>query len=359
MHNAEAKKKKSGSRPNLVAITMGCPVGIGPEIILRLLKKRKTAAGYLPVVVGDIGILQRSAAELRISIEIVAWQPGDPVEAEKIQVIEPQRSKGYGLQAESLHWGRPDKETGQAAEAYIKEAVRLVRMGELDAMVTCPIAKYAMQLAGCKFPGHTEMLASLCGAENFGMMMAGDRLKVALVTIHSPMARVAEQLNQAEIRRIINLTGATLVNDFALARPRIAVAGFNPHAGESGMFGEEECKIIGPAVAAAVSEKWELTGPLPPDTVFRMALDKKFDAVVAMYHDQGLIPFKLVHFDDGVNITMGLPIIRTSVDHGTAFDIAGKGLASESSLEAAFCMATEIIGNRKGHGQKARGCRQN
>jgi len=347
MHNTANTDNRFGSRPGLVAITMGCPVGIGPEIILRFLAKRKTLKPYLPVVVGDIGVLQRCAAELRISITIKAWQPGDPVDVEKIQVIEPPRSGGYGLQSESLAWGVPGRETGHAAASYIMEAVRLVLRGEMDAIVTCPIAKYAMQLAGYKFPGHTEMLASLCHTQNFGMMMAGSRLKVSLVTIHTPLARVPEQLNQAEILRIINLTGETLVRDFAVARPRIAVAGFNPHGGESGLFGAEEETIIKPAVAASLSPNWDLAGPLPPDTVFKMALDNKFDAVVAMYHDQGLIPFKLVHFEDGVNFTMGLPIIRTSVDHGTAFDIAGKGLASDSSLEAAFFMAVQIIGNRK------------
>lgn len=347
MHNADIMNKiSSNRRPKLVAITMGCPVGIGPEIILRFLTKRKTVEQYLPVVVGDIGVLQRCAAELQISVGISAWQPGDPVDVEKIQVIEPKRSAGYELQPESLSWGVPGKETGQAAAAYIIEAVSLITHGDLDAMVTCPISKYAIHLAGYKFPGHTEMLASLCDAQNFGMMMAGNRLKVSLVTIHTPLSRVAEQLDQAEVKRIINLTGETLLKDFALERPRIAVAGFNPHAGESALFGLEETKIIEPAVAGSVSEKWELTGPLPPDTVFKLAFDNKFDAVVAMYHDQGLIPFKLVHFEDGVNLTMGLPIIRTSVDHGTAYDIAGKGLASDSSLEAAFLMATQIIGNR-------------
>ena len=347
MHTADTTNNNSPNRPNLVAITMGCPVGIGPEIILRFLTKKKSVEQYLPIVVGDRGVLQRCAKELQISVDISAWQPGDPVDVEKIQVFEPKKSEEYELQPESLSWGVPGKETGHAAAAYIMEAVRLITHGELDAMVTCPIAKYAIQLAGYKFPGHTEMLASLCDVQNFGMMMAGNRLKVSLVTIHTPLSKVAEQLDQADVRRIINLTGETLLKDFAFAKPRIAVAGFNPHAGESGLFGHEETEIIVPAVAGSVSEKWELAGPLPPDTVFKMAFDNKFDAVVAMYHDQGLIPFKLVHFEDGVNLTMGLPIIRTSVDHGTAYDIAGKGLASDSSLEAAFFLATQIIGNRK------------
>jgi 4-hydroxythreonine-4-phosphate dehydrogenase len=347
MHKAGTAKNTSPRESHLVAITMGCPVGIGPEIILRFLANEKLPEYFLPIVVGDIGVLRRCAKELQISIEVIAWQPGEKVDVEKIQVIEPKSDEDYVLQPESLQWGVPSKETGHAAVAYIMEAVRLIDQGHFDAMVTCPIAKYAMQLAGYKFPGHTELLASLCEEQNFGMMMAGDRLRVSLVTIHTPMAKVAEQLDQAEVMRIINLTGETLVKDFGIDKPRIAVAGFNPHGGESGLFGEQEEKIIKPAVAGSFSKNWGIVGPLPPDTVFKMAFDNRYDAVVAMYHDQGLIPFKLVHFEDGVNLTMGLPIIRTSVDHGTAYDIAGKGRASFSSLEAAFNLATHIISNRK------------
>ena len=349
MAMSEKARNISAGRSNFVAITMGCPVGIGPEIILRFLAKRKFSGHYMPVVVGDIGVLQRCARELQLSMEIIAWQPGSPIDMEKIYVIEPQGSAGYALESESLRWGIPSRETGRAAAAYITEAVRLITRGDLAALVTCPIAKHAMKMAGYDFPGHTEMLASLCKTRNFGMMMAGSRLRVSLVTIHRPLAKVAAELNRAEIKRIINLTGETLIRDFGMIKPRIAVAGFNPHGGEAGLFGAEERTVIEPAVKGALSEKWELAGPLPPDTVFKMAFDRRYDAVVAMYHDQGLIPFKLVHFDDGVNLTMGLPIIRTSVDHGTAYDIAGKGIANDSSLEAAFQMATEIIANREKH----------
>jgi 4-hydroxythreonine-4-phosphate dehydrogenase len=348
MQNMQNAKGTFSSRAGLIGITMGCPVGIGPEIILKFVSKKKAFDQFLPIVVGDIDLLSRSAKELQADIEIVPWQPGDPVNVEKLHVIEPEASGGYLLHAESLHWGEPGKETGHAAAAYITKAVQLINQGVLDAMVTCPISKYAMQLAGYKFPGHTEMLASLCNTGNYGMMMAGKRLKVSLVTIHTPLAKVPEQLSEDEIIRIIHLTGATLVRDFGILKPRIAVAGLNPHSGEAGLFGEEENRVIEPAISGAASEKWEVFGPLPPDTVFRKAMDNDYDAVVAMYHDQGLIPFKLMHFEDGVNLTMGLPIIRTSVDHGTAYDIAGKGLASASSLEASFAMAAQISVNRKG-----------
>jgi len=345
-------KNISAGKPVLVGITMGCPVGIGPEIILRFAAKKKKLGQLFPIILGDVNVLSRCANEMQVNIDTVPWQPGDPFDADKLQVIEPDASQDYSLDVDNMQWGKPSKETGHAAVAYITSAVQLIKQGELDAMVTCPIAKYAIQLAGYSFPGHTEMLASLCNTENYGMMMAGKRLRVSLVTIHTPLSKVPGQITQDEIIRIIHLTADTLVRDFGISRPRIAVAGLNPHSGESGIFGEEEIRVIGPAVSGAASEKYEVAGPLPSDTVFNKAMDNKYDAVVAMYHDQGLIPFKLVHFDDGVNLTMGLPIIRTSVDHGTAYDIAGKGLASPSSLEASFAMAAQIIANRENYQKK-------
>ncbi len=340
------KNVPSGAPP-VVAITMGCPVGIGPEIILRFLAEERQSLPFRPVVIGEIGVLQRCARELRFRTDITAWQPGDPVAPGTIGVREPRKRAGIRLQAEKLQWGVPTADTGAAAGACIEEAVQLLATEKLAAMVTCPVSKHALQLGGYPFPGHTEMLASLCGTENFGMMMAGSRLRVSLVTIHTPLAKVVEQLSRAEIRRIVALTGETLQRDFGIARPRIAVAGLNPHGGESGLFGAEEKTVIEPALRGVGSAGWEVTGPLPPDTVFKMALDGMFDAVVAMYHDQGLIPFKLVHFADGVNLTMGLPIVRTSVDHGTAYDIAGQGKASASSLEAACAMAARIVAARQ------------
>lgn len=331
----------------MIGITMGCPVGIGPEIILRLLTEEKQPPPFQSIVIGEISILQRCAAELRIRADFTAWQPGDLLAPGTIGVHAPRKRGGPRLQAEKLQWGLPTEETGAAAGICIEEAVQLLTSGELAAMVTCPVSKHALQLGGYPFPGHTEMLASLCGTENFGMMMAGSRLRVSLVTIHTPLAAVAEQLGRAEIRRIVALTGETLQYDFGIARPRIAVAGLNPHGGESGLFGAEEKTVIEPALRGAGKEGWKVTGPLPPDTVFKMALDGRFDAVVAMYHDQGLIPFKLIHFADGVNLTMGLPIIRTSVDHGTAYDIAGQGKASASSLMAACEMAARVVAARQ------------
>jgi len=245
-----------------------------------------------------------------------------------------------------MQWGKPDIRTGKAMAGYIEEGVRLVQDGTLSAMVTCPITKSALKLAGYDYPGHTEMLAHLIGSRQHLMIMAGKRLNVALVTIHEPISRIAGLLTVEKVTECIRLTAQALRNDFGLDKPRIAVAALNPHAGEQGMFGEEEVTVISPAVAACSSEG-SISGPWPPDTVFHRALAGDFDAVIAMYHDQGLIPFKLVHFSDGVNVTLGLPIVRTSVDHGTAYDIAGQGRADCSSLRAAFELAAEIAYNRK------------
>ena len=352
MQQQEGAGKMNTSGQGLIGITMGCPVGIGPEIILRFFADLKAQCPYIPVVIGDMGQLKRCARELQIGIDIVPWLNDAPVDAGKLLVFEPAAGDGYLVDSALWSWGKPNRETGRAALVYITEAVRLIRQGTLDGMVTGPIAKHAIQSAGCSFPGHTEMLASLCGVKNYGMMMAGERLKVSLVTIHIPFAQVSAKLTRMEILRVINLTGETLSRDFGLPRPRIAVAGLNPHSGESGLFGEEEIKVIGPAVREAATGKWQVSGPYPPDTVFMKALAGNYDAVVAMYHDQGLIPFKLIHFEDGVNLTMGLPIVRTSVDHGTAYDIAGRGVASASSLAAAFFMASDIIDNRKTNSQQ-------
>jgi 4-hydroxythreonine-4-phosphate dehydrogenase len=191
------------------------------------------------------------------------------------------------------------------------------------------------------------MLADLCKTDRFAMMMAGNRLRVTLVTIHESIRRIPELLSQEKIISLIEMTGNSLKDDFNILKPTIAVAGLNPHAGEAGIFGNEEQEIIQPAVARARKSGWDVYGPFPPDTVFNKAVHGMYDAVVCMYHDQGLIPFKLLHFEDGVNVTIGLPIIRTSVDHGTAYDIAGKGIASSASLIAAYKMAADIFENKK------------
>ncbi|MEN8143257.1 MAG: 4-hydroxythreonine-4-phosphate dehydrogenase PdxA, partial [Thermodesulfobacteriota bacterium] len=245
-----------------------------------------------------------------------------------------------------LRWGEPDVETGRAMAGYIEKAVRLADQGVVAGIVTCPITKLALAMAGYKYPGHTEMLASLTGSSEYAMMMAGSRLKVTLVSIHVALAEVAKRINIDNIFGMIDITARALQEDFGLAEPRLAVAGLNPHAGEGKMFGDEEERLISPAISRARQEGWQVSGPFPPDTVFNKAAAGEYDVVVCMYHDQGLIPFKLLHFEDGVNVTLGLPIIRTSVDHGTAYDIAGRGKANAASLTAAYGLAGKIADNR-------------
>jgi len=325
-----------------IGITMGCPVGIGPEIVLRFLAEYPGDALVRPVVLGDPGVLRRCAADLGLAGRVVAWQPDTPVRPGEVPVLPLSE-----LAVADCCWGAPNARTGKAMARYIEEAVRLIGVGALSGMVTCPITKTALKAAGYTYPGHTEMLAALTGTDDFAMMLAGDRLRVTLVTIHRPLAEVAGALSVEAVARLVRITGQSLRRDFGLAAPRLAVAGLNPHAGEGGMFGDEEERLIAPAVARATGEGWQVTGPLPPDTVFFKAAQGEFDAVVCMYHDQGLIPFKLLHFADGVNITLGLPIVRTSVDHGTAYDIAGQGLASPVSLAAAFRLAADIAVNRR------------
>ena len=330
-----------GTTARLIGITMGCPVGVGPEIVLRCLAAPPNLGGFQPVVLGDPGVLSRCSLQLGLAARIVQWQPGRPVVPGTVAVL-PLSELGVS----DCQWGRPTALTGKAMARYIEEAVRLIGEGELSGMVTCPITKTALKAAGYTYPGHTEMLAALTGVDDFAMMLAGDRLRVTLVTIHRPLAEVAGALTTEAVGRLIDITGQALRRDFGLAAPRLAVAGLNPHAGEGGMFGDEEERLIAPAVAAAKGRGWQVAGPFPPDTVFFKAARGEFDAVVCMYHDQGLIPFKLLHFEDGVNVTLGLPLVRTSVDHGTAYDIAGKGLASPASLTAACGLAAEIVTNR-------------
>ncbi len=323
-----------------IGITMGCPVGVGPEIIVRFLSERSRHDGFCPVVLGDATVLERCVRENGSDVGIVPWEPGKRYEESAINVL------SLSQFGSSLTWGEPNVATGKAMALYIEEAVRLARKDILAALVTCPITKSALNAAGYNFPGHTEMLAERCGVNDFAMMMAGKTLRVTLVTIHTALSDVPAMVRQDEVARLISITGRSLMQDFGIVTPRIAVAGLNPHAGENGLFGKEEEREIVPAINAAVRQGWHVSGPLPPDTVFLKAVAGEFDAVVCMYHDQGLIPFKLLHFKDGVNVTLGLPIVRTSVDHGTAYDIAGKGIADTESLAAAYRMAGEIATSR-------------
>ncbi len=328
--------------PNPLGITMGCPAGIGPEIIIKAFAANPEWLLSPPaVVIGDMNILKRASKALDINIPIKSWMPGDSLSGSAIYVI-----TRTGLDIEDIPWGKPSSATGKASFEYVTEGIRLCREERLSGLVTAPISKLGLKLAGIDYPGHTEILADRTNTKRYAMMLAGDKLRVTLVTIHCPLREVADSISTEKIFQIISLTDFSLKNEFGLKKPKIAVAGLNPHGGESGMFGNEEEQVITPAIEMAREKGIMANGPYPPDTVFYQAINGKFDAVVCQYHDQGLIPFKLIHFRDGVNLTLGLPIIRTSVDHGTAYDIAGTGKADCASLEAAIRLASKIVVNR-------------
>lgn len=323
-----------------VAVTMGCPVGVGPEIICTYFAENTGYGGWPTVVLGDLGVMQQTADLLSLQVRPVAWQPGQDILPDTLPVMELSH-----LAVDNLQWGCPTRETSLAMADYIRAAVQGALRRDFAAMVTCPISKKALNEAGVHYPGHTEMLAELTGAADYRMMMAGSRLRVVLATIHEPLAKVSGLVTAEELESCIAMTTESLQHDFDIRNPRIGVAGLNPHSGEQGMFGREEIDIIEPVIRQYCGDA-VVSGPWPPDTIFYKAAAGAFDVVIAMYHDQGLIPFKLLHFKDGVNVTLGLPIVRTSVDHGTAYDIAGQGRADAASLTAACRLAQEIAENR-------------
>jgi len=323
----------------LIAITMGDPTGVGPEVIVRALANPEIREICRPVVLGDRLAMERAVKDTgeRLEIREVAHEEiGEESSLSVINLLELS-----SLTSEEMEYGRPGIAAGKVMYDYIVEAVRLCQTGAADAMATAPINKEALNRAGFRYPGHTELLAELTGTKDFVMMLAGDRLRVTLVTIHDALRDVPELLTIERVLSTIRITHRDLHRYFR-KNPRIAVLALNPHCGEGGLFGDEEERIIKPAVMAAQGEGIDAAGPLSADTLFHFAAKGEYDAVVCMYHDQGLIPLKLLHFDDGVNVTLGLPIIRTSVDHGTAYNLAGTGKASERSMTAAIRLATEM-----------------
>ncbi|SCX77240.1 4-hydroxythreonine-4-phosphate dehydrogenase PdxA [Desulfoluna spongiiphila] len=333
------------TQPPLLALTMGDPCGIGPELAAKAFHSEKAYDNMRPFLVGDEETMIKAVKTTGVPLTIRPIRTADeaqfvPGTVDLLTVS--------SLDRDEVIPGAPTARTGQAMIEAITRSVDLALSGECDAIVTGPIHKVAMKLAGSEFHGHTELIATRTRAREFAMMMAGDRLKVVLVTIHIPLRQVIEELTSPVITDLISLTARSLTERFGVTSPRIAVAGLNPHAGEEGLFGDEESRLIAPAVekARALHPTCTISDPMPPDTVFFKAAEGHYDAVVCMYHDQGLIPFKMVHFHDGVNTTLGLPIIRTSVDHGTAYDIAWKNIASEGSLLSAMEMAAMQARNR-------------
>ncbi len=323
----------------LIAITMGDPAGIGPEIILKALRHADVTARCRPLVIGDWRILDRAAPWVgdALVVELLAR----PADGRYLPGTLPLLDMANAAPDE-CPVGQASAPAGRAAVEYVFRACDLALASEVDAIVTAPLNKAAMNLAGFAYAGHTELLAERTGAPHVRMVLAGPQLRVVHVSTHVALAEAIRRVTPERIAQTIDLAH-TACRALGIAAPRIAVAGLNPHAGEGGLFGDEEQRAIIPAVRAARARGYDVSDPQPPDTVFLRAMRGAYDIVVAMYHDQGHIPMKLLAFDSGVNISIGLPIIRTSVDHGTAFDIAGTGRASEESLLAAIDVAVRMV----------------
>ena len=321
----------------LIAVTMGDPAGIGPEIVAKTFADPGFGEENRALVVGDPAILERAAKLLRLPLRVNEVEGPEEAAFERgtVDVL------AVGELPEDLPFGVLDARAGDAAFRYLQRATELANAGRVGAIATAPLNKEAMHLAGHKYPGHTEILAELTGTEDYAMMLVTDELKVIHVSTHVSLREAIERVRPERELAVIRLAHDSL-RKLGVGEPRVAVAGLNPHAGESGLFGTEDAERIAPAVAEAAREGINVSGPHPPDTVFARARKGEFDMVVVQYHDQGHIPIKLMGFEGGVNVTVGLPFFRTSVDHGTAFDIAGTGKAEHESMRAALDLAREL-----------------
>jgi len=327
----------------LLGITMGDPAGIGPEVIAKALAGREVQRLCLPLVIGSVPVMERTVKKLRLKLNVAPVHGHDPVplKGNTVAVLDPMETPLQKFTA-----GVAAAETGAASVEFIKKAVHLAEIGCIDGIVTAPINKEAINMAGCHYPGHTELLADLTNAKESGMMIVGGPLRIMFVTTHVAIKDLSKLLTQAKIEKAIRLAHQALTRLYGIKKPRIGVAALNPHAGEHGLFGNEEARVILPAARAAQAQGILASDPQPADTLFGKAVKGQYDGIVAMYHDQGLIPLKLVAFGTCVNLTVGLPIIRTSVDHGTAFDIVGKGVADPGSLLEAIKLAARIARSR-------------
>ncbi len=317
-----------------IGITMGDSSGVGPEILLLAADAGELAEPF--VVYGDLAVLERCRAEIHSRLPLRTCASPEEWKAGCLNVID-----FALLKSADVTPGKINAQSGAAARAYVVAAANAALRGEIAAMVTLPMNKEATRHSDPAFTGHTELIGEVCGVDDVTIMLASERLIVTHVSTHCSLREAIERCRTPRVFRILELTVQAL--ERIQPGARIAVAGLNPHAGEHGIFGREEIEEIQPAVALAQARGWRVEGPFPPDTVFYMTVRKmRFDAVVCMYHDQGHIPSKLLDFEGGVNIALGLPIIRTSVDHGTAFDIAWQGQASTASLRAAFRFAVRM-----------------
>ncbi len=324
-------------KPRL-AVTVGDPAGIGPEVVAKALADEAVRAQADLVVFGP----PREPWARLAGVALPPLDGAGPPETGDGRV-EGTRLVEVAGDLPGLEEAGPSAAGGEASVRYILAAIDAAKAGRADGLVTGPISKHAVRLAGHPWPGHTELLAEAFGAADVAMMFAGGPLRVVLVTIHVALAEAVRTLSAKRIVTTCRLAHEALRRYFGLAQPRLGVCGLNPHAGEEGRFGSEERETIEPAIRAARSAGIRAEGPLPPDTAFRDALRGRFDLVVAMYHDQGLIAVKTIAFEESVNVTLGLPIVRTSVDHGTAYDIAGRGEADPTSLKAAIRLAARMV----------------
>jgi 4-hydroxythreonine-4-phosphate dehydrogenase len=323
-----------------IGITLGDPAGIGPEIVIKMLAKAQPFhARCIPVVLGDARVLERTAADLRLPVRIhpINHPNGAQGTAGIIDLIDL-----HNADPAAFTPGQVSALAGKASAEYIERATQMAMQGELAAIVTGPINKESINLGGYHYAGHTELLKDLTQARHVSMMLVSSKLRVLHVSTHISVREACDRVKKDRVLIVIRLAQLSM-KLLGLEQPRVAVAGLNPHASEGGLFGVEEQNEILPAVEAARELGIDASGPWPPDTVFLQAVKGHFDVVVAMYHDQGHIPMKLLGFDEGVNVSVGLPIIRTSVDHGTAFDIVGKGIANEASLIAAMNLAAQMV----------------
>ena len=320
--------------PPLIAVTMGDPAGVGPEIIAKTFAEPDFTERNRAVVIGDVAIMGRAVDLLGAKLEVnVITSPEEGRFEPGVLDLIP-----VGELPEDLPFGKLDGRAGAAAFEYVRLATELAQKGEVEAVATAPLNKEAMHKGGYVYPGHTEILAELTGTEDYAMMLVAEDLRVIHVSTHVALVEAIERVQPERELTVIRLARDALLK-LGVQEPKIAVAGLNPHAGENGLFGDEDAGRIKPAVEQAVEEGIEASGPWAADTVFSRARGGEFDMVVVQYHDQGHVPIKLLGFESGVNVTVGLPFFRTSVDHGTAFDIAGTGKADHVSLQAALDLA--------------------
>ena len=327
-------------RAPVIGITIGNVSGIGPEIVLKSLAKM-TDEQFKPVIIGDLRFLEETNEKFATNLRFDRFDPHESEKSGSISVVDLNNIK------EKIEIGNESGLAGKASGEYIEKAVAMWSDGQLDAIATAPISKRSLAMGGYDFPGHTEFLAALTNTERFAMSFFAEQLRVVLLSTHVSLSRAIELVTAERLIELIQFTDASL-SKLLGRKIRIAVAGINPHASENGMFGSEEAEIMEPAIAESVRRGIDVSGPFSPDTIFLRGFKGEFDAVVACYHDQATIAVKSLSFGSAVNVTLGLPLIRTSVDHGTAFDIAGKGVADESSMCAAIRLAARLAAGARG-----------